>query len=85
MQPSGTLTFKTAEDYLRALHPECAFVFLIAEAAAQDWGRSLEDACEWQSHVVALACQEAKKRDALIGRYVVIEDETCTVASAGAR
>jgi hypothetical protein len=77
-------TFKTAEEYLRALHSDLCFVFNITEAGTGQWNYSLEFACELQSSIVALACTHAKELDKQKGLLIIIEDESCSIQAANA-
>ena len=66
------VTFSTAEDYLRALHPECNSLFTVARTAVEHWGNSEEEAKEIQRRMVEAACVHARKRDSDQGMKVVI-------------
>ena len=79
--PATVRSFRSAEDYLRALHPDFSFLFRIVDVAVENWSYSVEAACELQSNMVALACEHAKKLDAARGVQIVIEDETCSAAA----
>ena len=78
---SSIQTFRTAEQYLRTLHPDFNFLFTIIDTAVHHWGYTLEDACELQSRMVGMACEHAKKLDAQRGSRIIVEDETCSVAA----
>lgn len=75
-------SFKTATEYLRELHPELAFVFTVVDVAVDHWGYAVPEACKLQSNLVALACEDAKRRDEENGLQIIIEDETCSTAAA---
>jgi hypothetical protein len=83
-RPMQSRTFKTAEQYLRALHPDLCFVFNITEAGIGEWKYSLEFACELQSSIVALACTHAKELDKQKGLFIIIEDESCSIQASSA-
>lgn len=77
-----TLRFENAEEYLRCVHPEYNFLFTIKEIAVSSWHYKPEDAARYQSQMVALACDFAKKLDFDRCIDIIVEDETCTPRAA---
>jgi hypothetical protein len=71
-----TLWFASAHDYIRELHPEYEFVFLVEGKALHDWEWPLEQAKKTQQNMIAIACAHARQRDFVKGLDIVIADES---------
>ena len=63
---------------MRALHPEYNFVFGLVDKAVDYWRYTRAEACELQSKMLAMACQDSKRADAERGVRILIEDEIST-------